>query len=309
MTDGLLVVDKPPGMTSHDVVGRCRRIFGQRRVGHAGTLDPGATGLLLVGLGRATRLLQFLSGLPKTYRAEVVLGVTTSTLDDDGEETGHWDMRNVSVDDARRAALGLTGDIQQVPPMVSAVKIGGRRLHRLARGGVEVARPARSVTVMRFEVNESVAAESVEAAEACGRGAGVGAAQTGPVFAIEVECSSGTFVRSLVADLGALLGGGAHLRRLRRTAVGPWTLSDAVSLDAAGPTRVLPPVAAVRGMPVCTVGSDILVAVGHGAVLDRALLDVEGDGPWAVVDGNGDLAAVYRAHGDGRAKPTVVLAG
>jgi tRNA pseudouridine55 synthase len=303
--DGLLVVDKPPGMTSHDVVGRCRRIFGQRRVGHAGTLDPGATGLLLVGLGRATRLLQFLSGLPKTYRAEVVLGVATSTLDDDGEETGRWDMRHITLDDVRRAAARLTGDIQQVPPMVSAVKIGGRRLHQLARGGVEVTRPARSVTVMRFDIEAGVGAAGE-------RAAGVGAAAeqgAGPVFAVEVECSSGTFVRSLAADLGAQLGGGAHLRRLRRTGVGPWTLDDAVALDAADPTRVLPPVAAVRGMPACTVGSDILVAVGHGAVLDRAVLDVEGDGPWAVVDEKGDLAAVYRGHGQGRAKPTVVLAG
>ena len=150
--DGLAVVDKPAGMTSHDVVARCRRLFGQKRVGHAGTLDPDATGVLLVGLGRATRLLQFQSGLPKSYRAEVVLGVATTTLDAAGEVTGRWDQRQVTLEEARRAAAGLTGTIWQVPPMVSAVKVGGRRLHQLARQGVEVERAARQVTVWRFDV-------------------------------------------------------------------------------------------------------------------------------------------------------------
>lgn len=130
MVDGLVVVDKPAGMTSHDVVSRCRRIFDQRKVGHAGTLDPDATGVLLVGLGRATRLMQFMSGLDKSYTAEVVLGVATSTLDASGEVVGRWEMDSVTLEQARAAALALTGDIQQVPPMVSAVKVGGRRLHQ-----------------------------------------------------------------------------------------------------------------------------------------------------------------------------------
>ena len=148
---GLVVVDKEAGWTSHDVVARCRRIFGQRRVGHAGTLDPDATGVLLVGLGRATRLMRFLTALPKTYEAEVVLGTATSTLDASGDVVGTYDMSHVTPAQVQAAADGLTGAIEQMPPMVSAVKVGGRRLHELARQGVEVDRPTRPVTVYRFD--------------------------------------------------------------------------------------------------------------------------------------------------------------
>ncbi len=220
--DGLLVVDKPTGCTSHDVVARCRRIFGQRKIGHAGTLDPDATGVLLVGLGQVTRLLRFLSGLPKRYSGEVVLGLATSTLDASGEVTGTWDMRAVTLEAARSAAAKLTGEIEQVPPMVSALKVGGRRLHELARAGVEVDRPPRPVTVWRFDVVRS------------------GEEATGPVLSIDVECSSGTYVRSLAADLGTLLGGGAHLRRLRREAVGEFTTKEALTLEALedSPSRI-----------------------------------------------------------------------
>ncbi|MGH9153990.1 MAG: tRNA pseudouridine(55) synthase TruB, partial [Acidimicrobiales bacterium] len=212
--DGLVVVDKPAGWTSHDAVARCRKAFGQRRVGHAGTLDPGATGVLVVGLGRATRLLRYVTELPKSYVGEVVLGVATSTLDDAGEETGRWDMSGVGLDAVRAAAARFVGEIDQVPPMVSALQVGGRRLHDLARAGVEVERAPRRVVVRRFEVSPGPEAGA---------------------FRIEVDCSSGTYVRSLAADLGAALGGGAHLRRLRRTAVGPFTLDEAVPLDQAGP--------------------------------------------------------------------------
>ena len=277
-------------MTSHDVVGRCRRIFGQRRVGHGGTLDPDATGVLLVGLGAATRLLRFLSDLPKRYRGEVVLGTATSTLDSSGEVVGTWDMSGVGLEDVRAAAAGLTGDILQVPPMVSAVKVGGRRLHELAREGIEVEREARPVRVHRFEVEP--------------------AGEAG-VFAVDVECSAGTYVRTLAADLGTLLGGGAHLRNLRRVAAGPFTLDDARPLDEVGPDDVMPPAEALRGRPQVVVDDpDLVAAVGHGKVLDRAVLGVPGDGegPWAVLDATGRLLAVYQAHGEGRAKPAVVLA-
>ncbi len=298
--DGLVVVDKPAGWTSHDVVARCRRIFAQPRAGHAGTLDPDATGVLLVGLGQVTRLLQFLSGLPKRYRGEVVLGVSTSTLDSGGEVTGTWDMRQVTLADARKAAAALTGEIWQVPPMVSAVKVGGQRLHRLARAGLEVPRPARQVRVGRFEV-DLAADQQVEPAGA------------GPVLAVEVECSSGTYVRSLAADLGRLLGGGAHLRRLRRLSVGPFSVADAATqeeLAAAGPARALPAVAALAGMPVVQLGPPAVAGVAHGRVLPVAVLQdagATGAGPWAVVDGEGQLLAVYQAHGPDRAKPVVVL--
>jgi tRNA pseudouridine55 synthase len=288
-TDGLLVVDKPAGMTSHDVVARCRKIFAQKRVGHAGTLDPDATGVLLVGLGRATRLMQYMSGLPKTYTTEIVLGAATTTLDDSGEVTGTWDMSGVTLDAARQAAGQLTGDILQVPPMVSAVKVGGRRLHELARAGVEVERAPRPVTVHRFELSGPIA--------------------PGPVFGAEVECSSGTYIRVLAADLGQALGGGGHIRRLRRTAVGPFTLAGAVPLESAGPDHVLAPASALPWMPAVEVSEVKETAVRHGAVLPLEELGATGTGPWRVLTVKGDLLAVYEGHGAGRAKPKVVLDG
>jgi tRNA pseudouridine55 synthase len=295
MIDGLLVVDKPAGMTSHDVVGRCRKLFGQRRVGHAGTLDPDATGLLLVGLGQATRLLQFLVGLPKSYEGEIVLGVATSTLDAAGEVTGSWDLTGVSLDEARAAAAKLTGDIEQVPPMVSAIKIGGRRLHELAREGIEVDRPPRPVSVYRFEVDR---AGDQEVADHPG---------AGPVLTAVVDCSSGTYIRTLAADLGTLLGGGAHLRRLRRTAVGRFTLADAAALEGAGPDDVLSPAASLSHLPGASVDDATAAEVANGKVLDPARLGVDGGGPWPVLNREGKLLAVYVDHGPGRVKPIVVL--
>lgn len=293
-TDGLVVVDKPPGCTSHDVVACCRRVFGQRRVGHAGTLDPDATGVLLVGLGQATRLLQFLSGLPKCYSGEAVLGVATSTLDAAGTVTGTWDMRTVAVEDARAAAAKLTGNIMQVPPMVSAVKIGGRRLYELARQGVEVERPARPVSVYSLDLELKEHSEH------------------GPVLGIQVECSAGTYVRTLVSDLGALLGGGAHLRALRRDRVGSFGLSEAVTLEqlAAAP-RALAPIEAVRDLQRVTVDALLAEVIRHGKVLPYATLSAlgaSGTGPWALIDERGHLLAVYQSHHAGQAKPTVVLA-
>jgi len=283
----LVVVDKPAGMTSHDVVARCRRVFGQRQVGHGGTLDPSATGVLLVGLGAATRLLRFVVALPKSYEAEVVLGTETTTLDADGETVASHDMAAITIEDVRRAAAGLTGEIDQVPPMVSAVKVGGRRLYELAREGTEVERAARPVVVHRFDVEPGP--------------------ETG-VFAVRVECSSGTYVRTLAADLGSALGGGAHLRALQRTAIGPFTLEGATPLDSVGPQNVLAPLAAVAHLERVLVGADTAGAVGHGAVLDRRQLDATGEGPWAVVDDDGNLLAVYEARPDGTTKPSMVLA-
>jgi len=284
---GLVVVDKEPGWTSHDVVARCRRIFGQRRVGHAGTLDPDATGILLVGLGRATRLLRFLTMLQKTYTAEVVLGVATFTLDASGDEVGRWDMGEVTVDQARQAAAGLTGRIEQVPPMVSAVKVGGRPLHRLARQGVEVDRPARTVEVHRFDVGPWV--------------------EPG-VLRVEVDCSSGTYVRVLAADLGAALGGGAHVRNLRRTAIGSFTEADASPIDALDESAVLSPAEALRDLAGVRVGAEIEQLVGRGLPLDRVSLGASGSGPWALVGEGGQLLAVYEATETDRVRPAVVLA-
>jgi tRNA pseudouridine55 synthase len=311
--DGLAVVDKPAGMTSHDVVGACRRLFGQKRVGHAGTLDPDATGVLVIGLGRATRLLQFLGGLPKSYEAEVVLGVATTTLDSSGDVTGRWDQTHVTLEQARQAAARLTGSISQVPPMVSAVKVGGRRLHQLARAGIEVERPARQVVVTRFEVDEPADPVGPAAvSETPGRQGEPGGLHSsfvcGPVFAVQIDCSPGTYVRVLAADLGAALGGGAHVRRLRRTAVGPWSAADSTPLDQLGPSVVIPPAAALPWLASVAVGEDVAADIRHGKVLDAQTLGVDGSGPWPVVGPSGDLLAVYQPHGAGRAKPAVVLA-
>lgn len=286
MVDGLAVVDKPAGCTSHDVVGRCRRIFGQKRVGHAGTLDPDATGVLLVGLGRATRLLKYVADLPKTYTAEVVLGTSTSTLDASGDVTGTWDMSEVSLEDIATAAKAFVGDIEQIPPMVSAVQVGGKRLHQLARAGVEVERVPRPVTVHRFDV--------------------IGEPSPG-VVGVEVECSTGTYVRTLADDLGRALGGGAHLRALRRTAIGPFRVEDAHALDGLGPDAVLPPAAIVDHLPSITIDASGAEDVACGRPLSAV---APTDAPLvAVLDGRGRLLAVYRADaGRDRLVADVVLA-
>ena len=280
-TDGLVVVDKPAGMTSHDVVGRARRIFGQKKVGHAGTLDPDATGVLLVGLGRATRLMQYMTGLAKAYTTDIVLGASTTTLDDSGEVTGTWDMSAVTLEEARAAAAELTGTIEQIPPMVSAVKVGGRRLYQMAREGVEVERAARTVTVTRFDV------------EPAGEG----------ILRATIGCSSGTYIRVLADDLGRLLGGGAHVRNLRRTSVGPWTETDAIPLDQVGPDHVVPPAAMLPWLEAATVEGEVEAAVRHGRPLSGEQLGANGPGPWRVLDPAGDLLAVYEQH------RRIVLAG
>jgi tRNA pseudouridine55 synthase len=284
---GVAVVDKPAGWTSHDVVAKARGLLGTRKVGHSGTLDPDATGVLVLGVGAATRLLTYLSGLPKAYTGEVVLGTATSTLDASGEVTGTWEMAATTLDEVRVAATELTGDIEQVPPMVSAKKVDGQRLHALARQGVEVERKPVAVRVDRFDVGPAV--------------------EPG-VFPITVAVSSGTYVRSLAADLGTALGGGAHLRNLRRLSVGPYGLDEAVPLDGLGPERLLPPAEALRGHERVTVDGDLLAAVRHGRVLPAATLGVEGDGPWGVLGPEGDLVAVYHRHRGTDVKPGVVLA-
>ncbi len=287
--NGLVVVDKEAGWTSHDVVARCRRIFGQRRVGHAGTLDPDATGVLLVGLGRATRLLRYLTPLPKTYTTDIVLGSATSTLDASGALVATYDMAHVTPAMVHQAAAGLTGEIEQVPPMVSAVKVGGRRLHELARQGIEVERAARMVTVMRFDVVPD---------------------PTRPgVYRAVIECSSGTYVRVLAQDLGRALGGGAHVADLRRTCIGPFGGAEMRRLEELGPADVLTPAQALRHLDAVTVAPDTVDSVRTGLPLDRVPMGAGGEGPWALLDEEGALLAVYEATDTDRIKPAVVLAG
>lgn len=291
-THGLAVVDKPAGVTSHDVVAMLRRRFDERQVGHAGTLDPDATGVLLVGVGKATRLLRFLTALGKTYTGEVVLGTSTSTLDAAGEVTGRYDMSAVTLDMARRAAAEhLTGPIMQIPPMVSALRVDGRRLHELAREGIEVERQPRPVTVYSFDILGDILG---------GNHADVTDFKDPLVLRVEVRCSAGTYIRSLADDLGRLLGGGAHLRNLRRTAVGSFTDREALPPDQC---ELMAPADALRDYAHVTVDDAAADLIRHGRVLER----FAGDGPWAVVDAEGSLLAVYEAFGTS-AKPAVVIA-
>ena len=289
--DGLVVVDKPAGCTSHDVVAKMRRAYGQRRVGHAGTLDPDATGVLLVGLGRVTRLLRYLQEQGKAYRGVVVFGISTDTLDASGAvlEQHPMPLTREQVEGATRQFLGV---IHQVPPMVSAVKVGGRRLHELAREGVEVERAARPVRVDRFDVDAFCEGPYPEAT-------------------VVVECGSGTYVRTLAADLGTSLGGRAHLRDLRRLRVGSFHEGESHTIEQieADPAGVLlAPAEAMRDFQSITVGDEEARAVAHGVVFTSSLLPGgEGSGPFALLDDRGSLLAVYERRGSGL-RPSVVLA-
>ncbi len=277
---GVCIIDKPAGVTSHDVVGMIRRRFGERQVGHAGTLDPDATGVLVVAVGAATRLLQFATAGSKRYTGEVVFGTETDTLDAAGTVTATHDMGSVSLDAVRAIiAEHLVGAIEQIPPMVSALRVDGRRLHELAREGIEVERAARSVQIDRFDVS---------------------ATATENVIAIDVVCSPGTYIRTLAADLGHLLGGGAHLRMLRRVASGGFTVDHASAPDDA---PLQPLARLVEHLPAVTVDDATATRVATGQVLQR----FDGDGPWSVCGPGGDLLAVYEAFRSHEAKPTVVL--
>jgi len=288
--DGLVVVDKEPGWTSHDVVARLRGVYGQRRIGHAGTLDPAATGVLLVGLGRVTRLMRYLQDTTKAYTGRVVFGVATDTLDADGTESARTEMP-VTREQVVAAALDFTGTIEQVPPMVSALKVGGRRLHELAREGVEVERAPRSVRIDVLSVEGFTPGPFPEAV-------------------ISVVCSSGTYIRSLAADLGTRLGGPAHLAALRRTAVGSFTESESRVIDAivADPSAaVVDPATALRDLDRLIADPTSAGVIAHGARLPGDGLGAVGPGPFAVVDGDGSLLAVYERRGE-MLKPSVVLA-
>lgn len=285
MIDGFVVVDKPTGWTSHDAVARCRKIFHQKRVGHAGTLDPDATGVLLVGLGRATRLLKFVSDLEKAYVGEIVLGTTTSTLDAAGDVTGTFDMGDVTSEEVATAAAKFVGDIEQIPPMVSAVQIGGKRLHALAREGIEVERPPRPVTIHSIDV--------------------LGEPAPG-VFTLDVVCSTGTYIRTLADDIGRTLGGGAHLRNLRRRAIGPFTADEAVQLEELTPDAARPAAELLQHLPSIIADEAGLDAVSHGRPLLHDISTVI-VGAVAIKDAHGELVAVYRREGETLVADVVLL--
>jgi tRNA pseudouridine55 synthase len=281
-TSGLAVIDKPAGWTSHQVVGRVRRLLGTRKVGHAGTLDPMATGVLIVGIEKATRLLGYLSQADKAYEATIRLGMATITDDADGEVTTAPGAANLRVADIEAAMAGLRGDIMQVPSSVSAIKISGERSHARVRAGRDVELPARPVRVSQFLVRSSRAEEV----------AGV------PVLDldVEVECSTGTYVRALARDLGASLGVDGHLTALRRTRVGAFTVYQAQTLDdAERGLQILPLDRVVQHCFRTVMVTDAEASqIRHGHRLTNMTLP---DTTTAVIDETGHFLALYRQEG------------
>jgi tRNA pseudouridine55 synthase len=277
VVDGVLLIDKPKGITSHDAIDEVRRALGVHKVGHAGTLDPMATGLLLMGVGRATRLLRFLGDLDKEYEGSARLGVETDTLDADGEVVRTAPV-DVSVEQLRSAMATLTGEIEQRPPAYSAVKVGGRRLHRAARRGETVAVPPRRVRVHAFDL----------------------LAWDGPDFDFRAVVAGGTYIRSLVATVGDALESGGHLTRLVRTRIGPFRVRDA--RPPGEPGEALPMERAVAHLPRVNLDPEEAVAARHG----RPLGPVDVGGFHAAFDPEGRLVGVYRDCGT-RACPEVVL--
>ena len=279
-TSGLVVVDKPSGLTSHDVVARVRRLAGTRKVGHAGTLDPMATGVLLVGVERATRLLGHLALADKRYDATVRLGATTTTDDADGEVLSSAPPELLDrLDEATVAACAarFVGDLQQVPSTVSAVKVDGRRAYDRARAGEQVELAARAVTVHELTVHS------------------VRRGDTWLDVDVSVHCSTGTYVRALARDIGADLGVGGHLTALRRTAVGGITLAESSPLAELQEAGSVTPLAmehvAARFFPTVRVDEASAVAVGHGR---RLPIEVPEDRPVAVLGPDGRFLALYR---------------
>ena len=287
---GLLVVDKPAGWTSHDVVARVRRLAGTRRVGHAGTLDPMATGVLVLGIEHATRLLGHLTLHDKRYDATIALGTETTSHDADGEVVAETDASAATAEAVRAAVAALTGELDQVPPAVSAISVGGVRSYARARRGEQVDLPPRRVTVHAFEV---LAFRPGPRAEAD----------------VAVHCSAGTYVRALARDLGAALGVGGHLTALRRTASGPYalpapTLDDVERDGVAG--HLVPLTAAARAaFPVVTVDADTPRQVAHGV---RVSVPAPGEGAVAVCDEAGELLALAESAADGRLRYLAVFA-
>jgi len=275
--DGVFVIDKPRGMTSHDVVDRIRRLLGTRRVGHGGTLDPDATGVLLVGVGKATRFLQFAQSASKRYMVACRFGITTTTQDASGDIEQRRDASELTEGRVRDELDRFTGEIDQIPPMVSAVKIGGERLYKKARRGEDVDRPARRVVIHDLALLSFSPGPEPEAS-------------------FDVRCSGGTYVRTLVHDLGGRLGVGAFVFDLRRTEAGGFTLNDAVALEDIALPDLLPLAEVVRDLPSVNASADEAVLVSHGRPLPARGPAAE-HAPVAVLC-DGRLLGVYRRRGD-----------
>lgn len=286
---GVALVDKPQGWTSHQVVGRCRRLFGTRKVGHAGTLDPMATGLLIIGVNRATRLLGHLAGRDKTYLATIRLGQSSTTDDAEGELSEVTAASDVAPEQVEEAMAGLRGTIDQVPSSVSAIKVDGRRAYALVRAGEQVELKSRRVEVSRFEVTESRrAGECLD-------------------LDVVVDCSSGTYIRALARDLGRTLGVGGHLTMLRRTRIGGFHLPDPapdLETDAAPPLLTMGEVAR-SCFPTLQIDQAETIALRHGQRV-RHLVEAS----TAALGPDGDLIALLEPDREpGWAKPFAVLIG
>lgn len=283
---GFLNIDKPPGMTSHDVVAKVRRGLGVKKVGHAGTLDPMATGVLVICLGAATRLSEYVMQSAKGYHARLHLGITTDTYDADGEVQLVRDAAHITREVVEAALPAFQGDIQQIPPMYSAIKQGGRKLYDLARAGETVEREARAVRIDLLHIVD----------------------WSQPEFTLDIVCSAGTYIRSLAYDLGELLGVGAHLTGLTRTASGYFTLENAVPLvallaDDHWRASIIPPHAALSAWPSVHLDAAATDHILHGraAHLDSAISGLAfAYGP------TGNLIAIVQA-GDGRLLPHKVF--
>lgn len=285
---GLVVVDKPAGMTSHDVVSRCRRFFGTRKVGHAGTLDPAATGVLVLGIERGTKLLGHLALTTKTYEATIRLGAATTTDDAEGEELSRATTDHLDRTDLEAPVAALTGDILQRPSAVSAIKIDGRRAYERVRAGEDVELPERPVTVHRFAIGD--------------------VRRVGPFLDVDatIDCSSGTYIRSLARDLGAGLGVGGHLTALRRTRVGDFGLDVARTLDEldAGASLSLPlDDAVLRCFPHRLVTADEAAGLAHGKWLEPvgekgtvAAIDPEGVPVALLAESGRRASSVFLVH-------------
>lgn len=276
--DGLLVVDKPSGWTSHDVVSRVRRLAETRKVGHAGTLDPMATGVLVLGIGRATRLLGYLALATKGYDATIRLGLTTVTDDAEGDVVEVRDASGVTSEALARSMAALTGDIEQVPSAVSAVKVDGERAYKRVRAGEDVELPARPVTVTEFTVRDVRRGDAIVDVD------------------VHVECSTGTYVRALARDLGADLGVGGHLTALRRTRVGAYDLAESRTLEQLADEMRVIPLDAAAAANFATYGLDEsqVTAVRNGRPVTAQL---DNDGPVALMTGAGEFLALYEQHG------------
>jgi tRNA pseudouridine55 synthase len=279
VSSGLVVVDKPAGMTSHDVVASVRRLAGTRKVGHAGTLDPMATGVLLVGVRRATRLLGHLTLTEKAYDATVRLGASTTTDDAEGDTVATADVGQLAEETVRQAALAFVGDLEQRPSSVSAIKVDGRRAYARVRDGEDVRLPPRAVSVHELLVTDVRREDDWLDVD------------------VSLRCSSGTYVRAIARDLGDVLGVGGHLTRLRRTAVGPFDVGSARTLDQLAEHLVVLDLSEVarRCFETRELDAEAARGVAHGRKLD---LRLGAPGPVAVFDPTGSFLALYEQRGD-----------